>query len=157
MNQFKRLRIDRIAALVCWLLMPVYVYHVFRLTLLGRPIRDSRTLLVPFWEFRNFIRTERQRYWMEQIMGNLAMLFPFGLMLPIMLKWFRTPVRTGVAAFGFSLFIESVQYVTGRGIFEIDDLMHNTLGALVGFFVYMFAMRLLIEYRRAYQSNEWDI
>ena len=35
-----------------------------------------------------------------------------------------------------SLCIESLQLVTGRGFFQIDDILTNTLGAVVGFLLY---------------------
>ena len=34
---------------------------------------------------------------------------------------------------GYSLIIEITQLVTHRGLFEIDDLIHNTAGAAIGF------------------------
>ena len=36
---------------------------------------------------------------------------------------------------GLSLIIESVQLLTKRGTFDVDDLIMNTLGALVGYFL----------------------
>ena len=35
-----------------------------------------------------------------------------------------------------SLYIESLQLVTGRGFFQIDDILTNTLGAVIGCLVY---------------------
>ena len=35
-----------------------------------------------------------------------------------------------------SLCIESLQLVTGRGFFQIDDILTNTLGAVIGCLVY---------------------
>ena len=34
---------------------------------------------------------------------------------------------------GFSLLIETVQFLTRRGFAEFDDLFHNVLGCLVGY------------------------
>ena len=33
---------------------------------------------------------------------------------------------------GFSFFIESLQYVTGRGVFQVDDILTNAVGMLIG-------------------------
>ena len=35
--------------------------------------------------------------------------------------------------------VEVLQLVTGRGYFQIDDLMTNTLGALIGFLIFALA------------------
>ena len=34
---------------------------------------------------------------------------------------------------GISLFIKALQYVFHRGFAEVDDVMHNTLGCIVGY------------------------
>lgn len=39
-----------------------------------------------------------------------------------------------------SLCIESLQLVTGRGFFQIDDILTNTLGAMIGFLAYKLFM-----------------
>ncbi len=33
---------------------------------------------------------------------------------------------------GISFFIESMQYATGRGVFQLDDIMTNTVGMVIG-------------------------
>ena len=39
-------------------------------------------------------------------------------------------------AFLFSIFIEIVQLVTHRGWFDANDVLHNTLGAMIGYLIY---------------------
>lgn len=39
-----------------------------------------------------------------------------------------------------SLCIETMQLITGRGIFQIDDILTNTLGAVIGFVIYKLCM-----------------
>jgi len=41
-----------------------------------------------------------------------------------------------------SLCIETTQFLTGRGIFEICDLVHNALGGFIGAVVYSFIIRM---------------
>ncbi len=56
---------------------------------------------------------------------------PVGLTLPFCLK--RHPVRiTILAAAGFSMMIELVQFVFGLGLYETDDVIFNTLGVAFG-------------------------
>lgn len=50
------------------------------------------------------------------------------------MKWLdKWKIRT-IAVMGllFSLFIETMQYILGTGISELDDLILNTLGAVIG-------------------------
>jgi glycopeptide antibiotics resistance protein len=43
---------------------------------------------------------------------------------------------TVLAGFIVSLFIELTQYITGRGLCELDDVVHNTIGAFAGIIIY---------------------
>ena len=36
---------------------------------------------------------------------------------------------------GSSLVIEIVEYITKTGVFDIDDLIMNTLGTVIGYFI----------------------
>lgn len=76
-------------------------------------------------------------YWGVQILGNVFMLVPLGFMLPILSEKFRSIRNIAIAGLVFSLFIEFSQYYTGRGLFEVDDILHNTLGAVAGYIFYI--------------------
>lgn len=64
---------------------------------------------------------------------NIAMFFPFGILLPLLWKRFRKWPAMLAAALAFSLFLESSQYLKRCGIFDVDDLFANTLGAMLGY------------------------
>ena len=44
--------------------------------------------------------------------------------------------RTILCGFGLSLLIELLQFVFGTGVSEVDDLILNTLGTLIGFVIF---------------------
>ena len=48
----------------------------------------------------------------------------------------------------FSGFIETMQYITGRGLTEVDDIITNTTGAAVGAFIYWAAVVVKEKYRK---------
>lgn len=62
--------------------------------------------------------------------GNIAWFVPFGFYL----AFFReVPLRRVIlCGFLLSLFIEVMQFVLGTGVSEVDDLLLNTLGSLLG-------------------------
>jgi glycopeptide antibiotics resistance protein len=67
------------------------------------------------------------------------MLLPMGILMPIFLKENRGKQAFGrVVLMGFllSLTIEILQLVTKRGMFEFDDLFHNTLGVAIGCWIW---------------------
>lgn len=65
--------------------------------------------------------------------GNVVMFVPLGWFLPGIFRAFRGFFKT--AFFGISLvcLVELVQYVTGLGVCDIDDLILNTVGILLGY------------------------
>ncbi len=66
------------------------------------------------------------------IAGNIALLFPLGLFLPLFWRWFERAGRTIWWCFGTSLSIELIQLAAG-GVTSVDDLLLNTLGGALGF------------------------
>jgi glycopeptide antibiotics resistance protein len=45
---------------------------------------------------------------------------------------------------GLSVGIETLQFVLKRGFSEVDDVMHNTLGCLLGWFIVKGYLRLMV-------------
>lgn len=76
---------------------------------------------------------------------NIALFVPLGALLPwiwkTMRKWY-VAIPTGA---GVSLAIELIQLVTGRGLFDVDDLLANSLGAAIGFCLALTVLSMLRE------------
>lgn len=60
------------------------------------------------------------------------LLFPLGIAVPLWIKKADNVKKVALIGAAVSLFIEVTQLITTRGYFEIDDLFHNTLGAVMG-------------------------
>ena len=71
------------------------------------------------------------------VLLNVAMFVPFGILLPWIHKVFRKWYVLLGSGFGFSLVIEVFQTITNRGLFDVDDLFTNTLGAIFGYGLFM--------------------
>ena len=46
-------------------------------------------------------------------------------------------MNTVITGFLFSLFVESVQLVSKVGSFDVDDLLLNTLGGVLGYILFL--------------------
>lgn len=137
-NRKKRLSRRELAIKgMCILAMLVYLYCVFSMTLIDRTAGLRRHVFRPMWELRSMLQSGNYTYWSGQIVGNLIMLFPLGFLLPVISERFRNIRAAAAAGFVFSLFIEISQYYTGRGLFESDDIIHNTVGACIGCIMYV--------------------
>ena len=115
------------------LLFILYIVSVCALTLLNRGANyEGSVNLALFSSYREAWYDFSVRDW-QYIYFNIAMFVPLGFFLPLLSKRFWGIGWTLLAAILFTGFIEAVQYITGVGIFEVDDLFNNILGALIGF------------------------
>ena len=69
-----------------------------------------------------------------QVYLNIMLFVPMGYLLPYLFRYFRARVtfRPVLASFLISLAVENLQLVFRRGFYDMDDLVDNTLGGLVG-------------------------
>lgn len=79
----------------------------------------------------------------NNLMGNLILLLPLGLLLPFLFK--RCQKLTSIVAISFvtSISIEVIQFILQIGMADIDDIILNTFGAIIGFYGYKLMIWLL--------------
>ena len=103
-----------------------------------------RANFVPFKTILQIINTPGIfEYRINNNLGNLLGFTPLGLLLPTLFKTCKKASIFILTAFCISLFFESLQLITGLGIFDIDDLILNTIGAWAGFFLMKLISRQL--------------
>lgn len=78
----------------------------------------------------------------QLIIFNMLMFSPLGFLLPFLTKKGEKLSVACLVSFLVTLFIEVLQLVTGRGIFELDDLLHNFVGSMFGYFVSVFILEI---------------
>lgn len=76
--------------------------------------------------------------------GNVIGFMPFGFMLPIVSRRGRRWYNTFMLGFLLSLCIEVTQLVFRVGSFDVDDLLLNTIGGILGFVVYKIVQKVRI-------------
>ena len=143
--------IKKILLILLRLLSIPYVYGVLLITLIWRKPTYTHNFKPPFWEIAQLIGGNR--HMLFDIIGNILLLFPLGFFLPI---WFRKadkPKKVVLICFFVSVAIEITQLLTTRGYFETDDLLHNTIGALMGALIgCSLAKRLYSDDKKAQQK-----
>lgn len=120
----------RIAYSVGAYLLTVYLFYILSITLLNRsPFDGLHYEPQVFWSYKRILAGDH--YFIEENFLNVLMLLPVGILLPIV---FRVRYKgTFLTALFITLAIESMQYVTQTGLFEYDDIIHNTVGAMIGY------------------------
>ena len=74
-----------------------------------------------------------------QVYFNVMLFVPMGYLLPYLFSWFRARVRyrPAMACFVLSLLIENLQLIFRRGFYDMDDLVSNTVGGIIGQFLFL--------------------
>lgn len=107
----------------------VYGIFILLITLLSREAGSGgRAELVPFWSWYRVLALHRSGL-LWQILLNILLFAPLGGLLALGGWRKRRIVLTGAL---LSVGVEAAQLVFRLGLFEWDDMIHNTLGALLG-------------------------
>lgn len=88
--------------------------------------------LRPFLAFREAWNEFALQVWLNPLL-NIAMFVPLGVLLPLAVNFFRRWYWMLAAGTGTSLTIEVLQYILAQGQADVDDLICNTLGAMLGY------------------------
>lgn len=69
------------------------------------------------------------------VIENVLLFIPYGFVCCWAFEWARKLIPCTLFGAATSLGIECMQLITGRGYFQIDDILTNTLGGMIGFLI----------------------
>lgn len=72
-------------------------------------------------------------YSIDIVFYNIIAFVPFGMMVPLLFSKINTWKRAAASTFLLSLSFELLQIITTFGVFDIDDILLNTLGGMIGY------------------------
>ena len=99
----------------------------------GQVVDDN---LVPFHTLAIYWNNLGSEFWMRNLFGNLALLLPLGLLGPIALPGLDRWWRIALVALAYSVAIEVIQLAVPDRSADIDDVIVNVTGALLGYAVF---------------------
>ncbi len=125
-------------------MLAVYLILYAYLTLSYRqPAKQPQLNLNLFWSYRdafNFndgILRIRRLSLARQILLNILVMIPIGLLLPLVYCHSKhLYLLTLLTGFALSILTEALQYFTHLGLCELDDILDNTLGCLLGMLLF---------------------
>lgn len=119
----------RIFRLVSLLTLLEYSLLIYSSTVFFRPSKEEREYSISlFWSYSRQDLT-------SEILMNVVSFVPIGFLLGCSfakMSW-RRIVLVGCM---LSISIEMLQFIFRKGFSEIDDLVHNTIGCLLGYGIY---------------------
>lgn len=85
---------------------------------------------------------EIRREMLQNVIGNTAMFIPIGILWPGVFRKLDSHKKVIAAGVGFSLTIEILQLPFFDRVSDIDDLLLNSLGFLMGYGLYLLVKKL---------------
>jgi glycopeptide antibiotics resistance protein len=92
--------------------------------------------LIPFQTIKLYI-VNRAYFdlgtWISNLFGNIVMFIPLGIIIPTLNNRFLKILLFLTAIIAILLAVELLQMVMKVGSFDVDDVILNTIGAIIGF------------------------
>ncbi len=108
-----------------------YLTTLFYISILSRPLGSvSEIDLIPF------NMPGGTRYIILYAATNALVFIPIGILLPLVCKRMKKAKSVVFVGVGISFFIETVQLILCCGVVQTEDLIMNTLGTVIGYWIY---------------------
>ena len=91
--------------------------------------------LIPLRTIGIYLANLDSGYWVGQMVGNLLLLLPMGLVGPVVFPWLDRWLRVLVTALVLSSAIELAQLWVPDRSADVDDLLLNVVGAMLGYVI----------------------
>lgn len=116
-------------------------YLLFFSEKMGRTdvVEEYRYNLVLFREIKRFysvIDTQPKLFWLN-IPGNVLAFMPFGFLIPRLREKRTNVFLAGLFSLELSFLVELLQLIFKLGCFDVDDLLLNTVGGILGYLLYL--------------------
>jgi glycopeptide antibiotics resistance protein len=132
--------------LVAWLVGGLVLTLQAAHPLPGQVVDDN---LIPFHTLAIYWRNLGSEFWLRNLVGNLLLLLPLGLLGPVAMPFLDRWWRVALVALLFSVAIELIQLAIPDRSADIDDVIVNVLGALIGYVVFAPLRSLTLARRRS--------
>ncbi|MEG1457682.1 MAG: VanZ family protein [Acetivibrio sp.] len=127
---------------LAWILFIIYIacmaYFLFFSEDLNRTRGNYEYNLILFKEIQRGIWCYThgiKPYFFLNVIMNVAAFIPFGFILPIISPRKPKFINILVSGFELTLVIETIQLLLKVGCFDVDDMLLNTVGAVMGYFL----------------------
>ena len=144
---------------VCLIVIARFVY--FPLGLVNGHIGvlrfDSDRIIPPWFNLVPVIHMfDKYKGWLINIIGNIAMFIPVGIVWPVCFKKIDTFLKAVLSGACLTLFIEITQLLFYDRCSDIDDFMMNITGAAIGAGIF-FIIKAIIKHKNQKKSGSVDI
>ena len=134
---FYRKEIIKFRSFIAVPLIAFYLSFVATITVIARiPSHLAQYQLTVFWTYRAIANGDT--HYCAEIFWNIILFIPIGFLIMLLLTNRHRWLTTLISGFLLSVAIELIQLSFHRGLFEFDDMIHNTLGTVIGIGAFAF-------------------
>ncbi len=155
----KRKRIETVflyGVFICYILLLIKILFLSRVSL-SELFNDQRTVvrsinLIPFHSIMEYVSggsENLKRFAFGNVVGNIAIFVPFGVYLPLF-KNDKKVTTNLLFIIIVSIFVEIIQGLFGIGASDIDDVILNSFGGLLGILGYKLFLFILRDEKKAH-------
>ena len=145
---------------ILWTIFLIYCFVLVYVLFLSRGTRDGFTFAEYMRRFTNFIPFKTiveyvQRYIdgyrnlsVLNLLGNFVLFMPMGALLPCVIRKLDRFWKVTLTVLGMVVMVEIVQGILRVGSVDIDDVIFNVVGAMIGYglirlpFIYNFFKKI---------------
>ncbi|KKM09445.1 hypothetical protein SY88_18925 [Clostridiales bacterium PH28_bin88] len=132
--------------LAAGILFSVYGLLLVKVLFLG-PYRfgPGRYNLAPFNSLVYYIKSYNDMNidtWFLNLFGNVIMFMPLGFLLPLLLTKMAKWRQILYASILTSSILEILQFGLGKGSLDVDDILLNTVGGVIGYSIFLMGAKI---------------
>ena len=128
----------------------LYILCLFQVVTFQYDVSWATNNFIPFKEILRYNITSRLFF--KNVLGNMILFLPFGLFTSYYLKVEKINIPLILTLIA-SISIEVVQLCIGR-VFDVDDIILNVVGGLLGYYIYCIA-RIIFNRLPRFCRSEW--
>lgn len=143
----------RIWKMLNYIVFVLILIAILYLTMFSRSTTDEQEVcLIPFYSF--YLAKDNSELYRTMLM-NLFLFVPLGLSLPNVLGKQKYRVRRSVlVVITSSVVIELLQFIFQLGRVEVDDILCNALGGILGIGAYVFTKKFNVLNKESNSNHE---
>ncbi|MCD2347096.1 VanZ family protein [Clostridium guangxiense] len=151
MNKRERIKtVFLYGVFICYILLLIKILFLSRISHL-----EHRSInLIPFYSIMEYISGRSaniKAFAFSNVVGNIVIFVPLGTYLSLF-KNNKRVITNLLFIFIVSLFVEIIQGLSGIGASDIDDIILNCLGGLIGILGYKFLLFILRDEKKVYAA-----
>lgn len=153
MKERNKKKIIKTSRILFWIYIILLSYFLFFCERYRRvPVTEKYNLhlfkeIKRYFKYREYIGFEG---FMLNIIGNIFAFSPLGFFLPLLNKSYRRFHIVAFLSIFFSLIIETCQLLMKVGVFDVDDILMNSVGCMLGYLAFFILYSI---YKKIYRES----